>query len=86
MDWRGARLMAKRANGEDTKIVKVPNRNLYKTRYTDARGKCRTVYGKTKERYARSSLRDWQIVIKSDLRRRYSELTGAFRPLVRDFR
>ena len=40
--------MAKRANGEGTKIVKVPDRNLYKARYTDANGKRRTVYGKTK--------------------------------------
>src|SRR5215203_2024220 len=48
MDRRGARLMAKRANGEGTKIVKVPDRDLYKARYTDARGKRRTVYGKTK--------------------------------------
>ena len=28
--------MAKRANGEGTKIVKVPNRKLYSARYTDA--------------------------------------------------
>jgi hypothetical protein len=48
MDRRGARLMAKRANGEGTKIVKVPDRDLYKARYTDARGKRRTVYGKMK--------------------------------------
>ena len=40
--------MAKRANGEGTKIVKVPNRNLYNARYTDANGKRRTVYGKSK--------------------------------------
>jgi integrase len=40
--------MAKRANGEGTKIVKVPDRDLYRARYTDARGKRRTVYGKTK--------------------------------------
>jgi len=40
--------MAKRANGEGTKIVKVPNRNLYSARYTDAGGKRWTVYGKTK--------------------------------------
>ena len=48
MDRRGAKLMAKRANGEGTKIVKVADRDLYKARYTDARGKRRTVYGKTK--------------------------------------
>ena len=40
--------MAKRANGEGTKIVKVPDRDLYKARYTDANGKRRTVYGKSK--------------------------------------
>jgi integrase len=40
--------MAKRANGEGTKIVKVPDRDLYRARYTDARGKRRTVYGKMK--------------------------------------
>ena len=40
--------MAKRANGEGTKIVKVPDRDLYKARYTDTNGKRRTVYGKTK--------------------------------------
>jgi hypothetical protein len=28
MDWRGARLMAKRADGEGTKIVKVSDRDL----------------------------------------------------------
>ena len=38
----------KRANGEGTKIVKVPNRDLYSARYTDANGKRRTVYAKTK--------------------------------------
>jgi integrase len=48
MDRRGAKLMAKRANGEGTKIVMVPDRDLYKARYTDAGGKRRTVYGKTK--------------------------------------
>jgi hypothetical protein len=46
MDRRRARLMAKRANGEGTKIVKVPDRDLYKARYTDARAKRRTVYSK----------------------------------------
>jgi integrase len=40
--------MAKRANGEGTKIVKVPNRNLYNARFTDANGKRRSVYGKSK--------------------------------------
>ncbi len=40
--------MAKRANGEGTKIVKVPNRDLYSARYTDANGKRRTVYAKSK--------------------------------------
>jgi len=40
--------VAKRANGEGTKIVKVPDRDLYKARYTDTNGKRRTVYGKTK--------------------------------------
>ena len=40
--------MSKNANGEGTKIVKVPERDLFKARYTDAKGKRRTVYGKTK--------------------------------------
>jgi integrase len=40
--------MAKRANGEGTKIVKLPDRDLYKACYTVAGGKRRTVYGKTK--------------------------------------
>jgi len=40
--------MAKRANGEGTKIVKGPDRNLYNARYTDANGKRRTFYGKSK--------------------------------------
>jgi len=40
--------MAKRANGDGTKIVNVPDRDLYKARYTDAGGKRRTVYGKRK--------------------------------------
>src|SRR5918994_5542891 len=40
--------MPKNANGEGTKIVKVPDRDLFKARYTDANGKRRTVYGKTK--------------------------------------
>jgi len=40
--------MAKRANGEGTKIAKVPDRDLYKARYTDAGGKRRTMYGRTK--------------------------------------
>lgn len=40
--------MAKRANGEGTKIVKVPNRDLYSARYTDTNGKRRTIYGQSR--------------------------------------
>ena len=38
--------MGKNANGAGTKIDEVPNRDLYRTRYTDANGKRRTLYGK----------------------------------------
>jgi hypothetical protein len=87
MDQRGARLMAKRANGEGTKIVKVPDRDLYKARYTDAGVKRRTVYGKTKGEVRQKLTEGLADRDKGlDLRRRYSELTGAFRRLVRDFR
>jgi hypothetical protein len=78
--------MAKRANGEGTKIVKVPDRDLYKARYTDAGGKRRTVYGKTKGEVRKKLTEGLADRDKVDLRRRHGELTGAFRPLVRDFR
>jgi hypothetical protein len=78
--------MAKRANGEGTKIVKVPDRDLYRARYTDARGKRRTVYGKMKGEVRQKLTEGLADRDKVHLRRRYSELTGTFRPLVRDFR
>ena len=79
--------MAKRANGEGTKIVKVPDRDLYKARYTVAGGKRRTVYGKTKGEVRQKLTEGLADRGKGlYLRRQYSELTGAFRPLVRDFR
>lgn len=40
--------MGKNANGAGAKIDEVPNRDLYRTRYTDANGKRRTLYGKSK--------------------------------------
>ena len=40
--------MSKNANGAGAKIDRVPNRDLYRTRYTDASGKRRTLYAKSK--------------------------------------
>ncbi len=41
--------MGKNANGAGGKIKKMPNRDLYRARYTDGNGKQRSVYGKTYE-------------------------------------
>lgn len=39
--------MGKNANGAGGKIKKMPNRDLYRARYTDVNGKQKSVYGKT---------------------------------------
>lgn len=39
--------MSKQANGAGSKIKRMPNRDLYRARYTDPNGKQRSVYGKT---------------------------------------
>lgn len=38
--------MSKNANGAGGKVKKMPNRDLYRARYTDANGKQKNVYGK----------------------------------------